>query len=63
MLSNILVSALVILVILALLILVMWLFEKFVSPIPQVVKGVVIFVVAAILIILAIANKGIRFDW
>lgn len=56
---NLIVTLLVILIIAAIVIGILYLFEKYVSPIGQPLKGIIIFIVVALLIIYAITNGGI----
>lgn len=59
MIVLILLTTLYIMIIVAIFILIIYLFEKYVTPIGAPVKGILIFVVVALLIIYAITNKGI----
>ncbi len=58
---NIVATILIIMIAAAILIGIFWLFEKYVlgSPIDQKIKGIIIFILIAILIIYAILNHGI----
>ena len=59
MITSILLTTLYIMVIVAIFILIIYLFERFVKPIGEPIKGILIFIVVALLIIYAIVNKGI----
>jgi hypothetical protein len=59
--GGIVVTILFILIVIAILIGVFALFEKFVTTIGQPIKGVIIFIVLALLIIYAITNGGVIF--
>lgn len=58
---SLLVNLLVILIIVAVVYLVLYLFQKYVMPIDRKVVGIIIFVLAAILIIYAISGNSLRF--
>ena len=60
MITSILLTTLYIMVIVAIFILIIYLFEKFVRPIDATIKGVLIFVLVAALIIYAITNHGLN---
>ncbi len=61
--GALIITILVIMIAVAILIGIVWLFEKYVlgRPIDQRVKGIFIFILAALLIIYAISNHGVIF--
>lgn len=60
---SIIITILIILAFVAALALIFWAFDKFVTPIPQTVKGAIIFIVVAILTIYAIMHGGLRISF
>jgi hypothetical protein len=56
MLTTILINLLIILVVIAVLWLILYLFQKYVFPLDNRIVGVIVFIVAAILIIYAISG-------
>jgi len=59
--SSFFVSLLILLVYIAVLYLILYLFTKYVTPIDNKVMGIVIFIVAAILIVYAITGHSLVF--
>ena len=55
------VTILTILIIVAVIYLILYLFQKYVTPIDQKVMGIIIFIVAALLIIYAISGHSLQF--
>ena len=58
---NILITFLMILVYVALFYLIIYLFSKYVTPIDQKVLGIIIFIFAAILIVMALTGHSLLF--
>jgi hypothetical protein len=58
---SILITFLMILVYAAILYLILYLFSKYVTPIDQKILGIIIFIVAAILIVMALSGHSLLF--